>query len=72
MYIALIISPDAESITGYGTFKDHKEAEAFAIKECANMNEDNNGWRWWVLWLNPVEHFPINIQEVNQNAEVLN
>ena len=72
MYIALIISPDAESITGYGTFKDHKKAEAFAIKECANMNEDNNGWRWWVLWLNPVEHFPIDIQEVNQNAEVLN
>lgn len=77
MYIALILSPDKDNVTGYGSFDHHEDAEDFAIRESASANnehEDIKGWSWLVLWLNPTEHPNPNtmLTEANNNAEILN
>lgn len=77
MYIALILSPDKENVTGYGSFDHHEDAEDFGIRESASMNNnpsEQDGWKWLVLWLNPTEHHNPNtmLTEANNNAEILN
>lgn len=75
MYIALILSPDKENVTGYGSFDHHEDAEDFGIRESASMNNnpsEQDGWKWLVLWLNPTEHLNTMPKEANNNAEILN